>query len=75
MSRAIEIELENAIINIMKKRPNRSMTRREICRELGRSKNPSMIAIIENMVQQGKLRRTVDLTVGQKKAYFYSLPS
>lgn len=75
MSRAIEIELENAIINIMKKRPNRPMTRREICRELGRSKNPSMIAIIENMVQQGKLRRTVDLTVGQKKAYFYSLPS
>lgn len=53
-------------------RVNRPLSRAEIARELGLTKNPRLIELIESMVAGGELSRTEEPLANGKTKYLYS---
>jgi hypothetical protein len=52
---------------------DRPITRTEICKAIKRAKSPRMIALIEWLVEDGKLKREHQIRANGMVVYYYSL--
>ena len=67
-----EIETRNSILMVMLNAVS-WLSRRDICRAIGRSKTPELIKIIEEYHEDGVFKRKTKISPWQKEYYVYQL--